>query len=142
MSTFWWKIILIIGIFILISLAYDTFMRKWLKVEKKEFFSYNFVNEKHRFVHWFVTIGGLICIFLTIPLSLGSSWFMQPWYLVIIILPIQEAARAVFERKYADNPNDFKFTISQIVFTLIWIFLLFQTRFFGLGEIKASNLPL
>ncbi|MEC5424740.1 DUF4181 domain-containing protein [Virgibacillus sp. C22-A2] len=53
---FWLKLILALTLFALLLIAFNAVMSKWLKVEKKKFFSYNHVNEKHKKVDWIIRI--------------------------------------------------------------------------------------
>ena len=59
-------------------------------------------------------------------------WFLQPWFIIFIFIVVSEMVRAAMERKYAENPNAYKLTISQIIFMLILFFALYKTDFFGL----------
>jgi hypothetical protein len=49
---------------------------------------------------------------------LDWNWFLQPWFIIFIFIVVSETTRAVMERKYAENPNGYKLTISQIIFVL------------------------
>ncbi|UOE96335.1 DUF4181 domain-containing protein [Alkalihalobacillus sp. LMS39] len=60
------------------------------------------------------------------------SWFVQPWFILVMFVIVSELVTAVMERKYAENPNDYKFTVSQVIFLLIVLFTLYITDFFGL----------
>lgn len=46
-------------------------------------------------------------------------WFLQPWFILVVFIVVSEMVRAIMERKYAENPNAYKLTINQIIFSLI-----------------------
>ncbi|WP_096200049.1 DUF4181 domain-containing protein [Bacillus sp. FJAT-45350] len=132
-STFLLSILLFLAILLLI-VSFNKIMRKWLKVEKEKLFSYNHVNEKHKKIDWTIRIVALVFFLLgyvvnTIRESIHELF--QPWFLLLIII-VSEAVKAVMERKYAENPNAYKLTISQIIFVLVLLFTLYKTDFFGL----------
>ncbi|SEI02249.1 protein of unknown function [Halobacillus karajensis] len=127
------KLTLWVVMILLFWLAFNKIMRKWLNVERNNFFSYNHVNEKHKKIDWTIRIITMISLLLTIPISFTQNfWLIQPWFLIIIFVVVSETVRAVMERKYAENPNAYKFTISQIIFVLLLFFTLLQTDLFGL----------
>lgn len=130
-------IMIILLVFVPLALfAFHTTMRKWLKVEEHNFFSYNHVNQKHKRIDWTIRVIAMVGMLLSLPVYLSSDftyWFLQSWIIMILFLIISEIVRAVMERKYAENPNAYKLTIIQLLFTLLLIFVLFQ--FLGLFEI-------
>ncbi|WP_368505177.1 DUF4181 domain-containing protein [Alkalihalophilus sp. As8PL] len=128
--------LIVFGIILLLVVLFNTIMRKWLRVEKKKFFSYNHINEKHKKIDWTIRITTIIAIFIGYVISImrGSTemiWALQPWFILLVFIVVSEMVRAIMERKYAENPNDYKFTISQIIFFLILFFTLYKTDFFG-----------
>ncbi|GAB3056353.1 DUF4181 domain-containing protein [Virgibacillus ainsalahensis] len=141
---FWPNLILLLAIILLLMVLFNTIMRKWLRIKKKKFFSYNHVNEKHKKIDWTIRITTIVVILLgyIITITRGPMdmiWFLQPWFILFIFMIVSETVRAVMERKYAENPNAYKLTISQIVFFLILLFTLFMTDFFGLIEITKRE---
>ncbi|KHF39347.1 DUF4181 domain-containing protein [Halalkalibacter okhensis] len=135
--TFWLNIIWLLAIILLLLYLFNSIMRKWLKVEKKKFLSYNHVNEQHKKIDWIIRVLTIVVILLgyVITLMRGPTemiWFLQPWFILFVFIVVSEMVRAVMERKYAENPNAYKFTISQLIFLLILFFTLYKTGFFGL----------
>ncbi|MBU8878816.1 DUF4181 domain-containing protein [Bacillus sp. FJAT-29790] len=129
--TFWMNLILLLASVFILLIAFNTIMRKWLKIkEKNKFFSYNHINEKHKKIDWTIRIITIVILLL----GYVMAWieFSQSWLIIFIFIVVSETIRAVMERKYAENPNAYKLTISQIVFILILFFTLFKTDFFGL----------
>ncbi|WML44674.1 DUF4181 domain-containing protein [Neobacillus sp. PS3-40] len=135
--TFWLRLISLLAFVLLLLVSFNTIMRKWLKIERKKFFSYNHVNEKHKKIDWTIRITTIVSILSGYVINIMRDpinwlWFLQPWFIIFIFIVVSETVRAVMERKYAENPNAYKLTISQIIFVLILFFTLFKTDFFGL----------
>ncbi|MDL4839448.1 DUF4181 domain-containing protein [Aquibacillus rhizosphaerae] len=134
---FWLKLVMLIVIVLLLWVSLNTIMRKWLHVERQKFFSYNHVNEKHKNIDWVIRITTMISILIGYGINITREvsnwyWFLQPWFILIIYVIASQISRAVMERKYAQNPNAYKVTISEILFLLILYFMLFKTDFLGL----------
>ena len=136
-SMFWLKLLLLLTVFSVLMISFNAIMRKWLGVEKRKAFSHNHVNDKHKKIDWSIrfifiaimVIGGLINVTM-IPRE--PYLFLQPWFLLFVLIFVTETVRAVMERRYAKNPNDYVFTVFQLVFTLILLILIFMTDFFGI----------
>ncbi len=112
-------------------------MRKWLNVEKKKWFSYNHLNEKHKKLDWMIRITFLLLLLISFFYNVTQDPFDRIWYLethilLFVFIIASETVRAVMEKRYADNRNDYKFTISQLAFIALSILLFYTTNFFGL----------
>lgn len=133
---FWFKFLLLIAIVLLLLVSFNTKMRKWLDVGRKKFFSYNYINEKHKRIDRTLRIATIITILITFPINITyesiNYWFLQPWFILFIFIVVSELVKVVMEWKYATNPNAYKLTTSQIIFNLILIYTLIKTNFFGL----------
>ncbi|WP_017381884.1 DUF4181 domain-containing protein [Paenisporosarcina sp. TG-14] len=139
-STFWLKLLpllLILTVYFVLMISFNAIMRRWLGVEKRKAFSHNHVNDKHKKIDWSIrlffiammVIGGFINVTI-IPRE--PYLFLQPWFLLFVLIFITETVRAVMEKRYAKNPNAYIFTVYQLVFTLILLILLYTTDFFGI----------
>jgi hypothetical protein len=133
------NVLLLLTIYSLLIYIFNKVMRKWLKVEKKKFFSYNQVNHKHIKIDWIIRITFLLLLIISTTMNimrmqkgLEKIWFLETYVILFIFIIVTETARALMERKYAENRNDFKFTIIQLVFISILLFLTYTTNFFGL----------
>lgn len=129
------RFISLLAIILLLWMSFNIIMRKWLKVERKKFFSYNHVNEKHKKMDWtirIITIASILLGFIINMSRESTNWFLQSWVVLFIFIVVSETVRAVMERKYAKNPNTYKLTISELLFVIILFFILFKTDFFGL----------
>lgn len=114
-------------------------MSKWLKVEKKKFFSYNHVNTKHKKIDWIIRITFLLLLIISTTINimrlqkgLEKIWYLETYVILFIFIIVTETARALMERRYAKDRNDYKYTIVQLVFISILLFLTYSTNFFGL----------
>ncbi|MEK4803061.1 DUF4181 domain-containing protein [Oceanobacillus sp. FSL K6-0118] len=130
------RFILLLAIVGFILFLFHTIMRNWLKVEKRRgnLFSNNYFNEKHKKIDWTIRIITIVIILFTYVITIMREPMDRtyPWFIIFILIGISEIVRAIMERKYAENPNEYKLTISQVIFTLILFLILFKTDFFGL----------
>ncbi|MEN8698230.1 MULTISPECIES: DUF4181 domain-containing protein [Bacillus] len=132
------RLALLVAIVLLLLFSFNILARKWFKVEKKKLFSYNHVNEKHKKIDWIIRLSSMASILVGYAINITRDpsdwyWFLQPWFILTIYIVISQAATAVMERKYAQNPNAYKVTISELIFILLLFFTLYQTDFWGLG---------
>lgn len=110
---------LIMLVFLLLLWIFNWVTRKLLKVEKKPIFSYNHINEQHKKVDWTIRITFIVVFLISLVIyQTTPGWPVQPAVLLIIFLIVLEVARAVFEKKYAENENDYKFTLYQLGFAV------------------------
>jgi len=139
MDSLWLKFILFITSYALLIFLFNIGMRKWFKVKKKKLFSYHHLNGKHKKIDWMIRITFVILIVVggfynaTRP-PLERVWFLETYILLIFLVILSETVTAVMEKRYAENRNDYKFTISQIVFLSLSVLLIFSTDFFGLFD--------
>ncbi|WP_226537448.1 DUF4181 domain-containing protein [Fictibacillus halophilus] len=133
------NVLLLLAIYSLLIYIFNNVMRKWLKVEKKEFFSYNHVNHRHKKIDWIIRITFLLLLIISTTINimrmqkgLEKMWFLETYVILFIFIIVTETARAWMERKYAENRNDYKFTIVHLVFISILLLLTVSTNFFGL----------
>lgn len=134
---FWQELFLLLTIVLLLLVSFNALMRKLLKVEKKKFFSYNHVNEKHSKIDWTIRITFIVILLLryfvdTTRDPMDSIWFFEPWLLMMVFIVATEVARATKEYKYAENQNAYKLTISQLVFIVVIFLTLYLSNFLGM----------
>jgi uncharacterized membrane protein YfcA len=138
-SDFWLRLASILLLYSLLLFFLNLLLRKWLNVKRKKFFSYNHINEKHKKVDWMIRITFMIALLIGYFINITRSpeeqiTFLQPYILIFIFLVVSETARAIMERRYAENKNDYVFTVSQMVFNAGFLLSLFSTNFFGWFE--------
>jgi Domain of unknown function (DUF4181) len=139
LDNFWLKLFLLLAIYGVLISVFNMVMRKWFKVEKKKFFSYNHLNNLHKKIEWSIRIiflvlliVGTIINLMRINKDLEKIWFLETYILMFVFIIVTEIIRAFMERKYAANKNDYLFTIIQLVFISILLSLTFTTDYFGL----------
>ncbi|WP_394173178.1 DUF4181 domain-containing protein [Guptibacillus hwajinpoensis] len=135
---FWLKLVLLIIILIVLNFTFSAVMRRWLKVEKRKFFSYNHVNKLHSKVDWSIRITLMVVIILgafynVTKLPAESLWYLEAWFVLFIFLIVSESVQALFEWKYAINRRDYIYTLSQLSFYVIVVIALVSTGFLWLG---------
>lgn len=133
----WIKLFIMLAVFGTILFFINKAMRKWLGVEKKEVFSYNHVNEKHKKIDWTIRI--LTILFMGIGFTLNVNrdpseriWFLETYFLLIVFIFATEIARVAMEKKYAENKKDYIFTTFQLVMISLFFILIYLTDFFGI----------
>ena len=110
---FWWRMaIFLIGTAVVIFIV-NAILRKLLGVKRKSLFSYNHINETHRKIDWGIRLFMLSGILLSAIFAFESFHF----YMLLIFLifgAVQEIVRAAIEKKHAENPKDYLFTLIQL----------------------------
>lgn len=137
-DNFWLILFTIIITILVLNVLFSGVMRRKLKVEKKKFFSYNHVNERHSKVDWWIRISfvilitiGLVVNIMTMPAEI--KWYREPWPLLLTFIIVSEIVRASFERKYATNRNDYIFTIGQLVFNIVLVAVVLSSFYIWLA---------
>ncbi|WP_404323333.1 DUF4181 domain-containing protein [Cytobacillus firmus] len=131
----WPKLLLLVAIVGASMYFFELGLRKRLKVEKKKFFSYNHINDKHKKVDWTIRIGFLVAILGGGAFNITRDpmewlWFLEPWFLLFVFIGVSESARALMEWKYAENRRAYMVTIIHLVFVLVLLLTVINTDFF------------
>ena len=136
-SAFWLKLLFLIAVLSLSIFLFNALMRKLLNVERPKAFSHNHVNDAHSKIDWSIRI--LFIFLMLIGFFINASrveeepyLFLQPYFLLFVMIFITETVRAVMERKYAKNPNAYLYTVSQMIFATLLVIVVFSTDFFGI----------
>ncbi|MCR8847934.1 DUF4181 domain-containing protein [Rossellomorea sp. SC111] len=138
MDHFLLKSFLFLSIYALLIFLFNAGMRKILKVKRKKRFSYNHVNDHHKKLDWMIRITFLILIVVAGIYNAsnldqdGRVWYLEPYMMVFGLVLVSETVRAFFEKRHSENPNDYKFTLSQLAFLSITLLLFLTTEFFGI----------
>jgi Domain of unknown function (DUF4181) len=138
MADFLLKSFLFLSIYALLIFLFNAGMRKILNVKRKKMFSYNHMNERHKKIDWtirftFLFLIVIVGVYNTYTLGPeGEVWYLKPYILIFGFVLVSEAVRAIFEKRHSENPNDYKFTLSQLAFLSITLLLFFTTEFFGI----------
>lgn len=132
---FWIKLIVVLVVFMLVLIIFNRVMRKWLKVEKKKAFTYNYVNKKHEKIDWTLRIIFIAAIVLGSFINIErneSLWYLEAWFIMFCLIFLTEAVRIFMEWRHAENKNDYLFTLSQLVFCTVIVTSFFTTNYYGL----------
>ncbi|WP_233569871.1 DUF4181 domain-containing protein [Falsibacillus albus] len=127
---------MILAIYFVVQLAINYLLRKWLKVKRKKLFSYNHLNEKHKKIDWTIRI--ITIVLLVIGTTINATripteqfWFLQTYFILFMMIFSTETTRAIMEKKYAENRNDYLYTTFQLIFASILVISIFTTDFWG-----------
>lgn len=120
------RLILMVFIYGICLFLINKFTSKRLNVKKKKFFSYDYVNDKHKKIDWiiritfvfFIIIGGFINISRD---SLNTLWSLQAAILIFASIIVSEIVRIIMEKIYSENKNEYIFTAIQLVVTSIFL---------------------
>ena len=135
------KLIVILISLVLVLHIFNYTIRKLLGVERKKWFSYNHINERHKKLDWYLRIAFIILIMFLSFLPLYNTellnhryWYLLPGISAFIFLIISELLRAFMEWKYAENKKAYIATIIELCFALcfaisitIWIITTYFT---------------
>ena len=129
--------ILFLIVLFLISSIFGFVIRKLLGVERKKWFSNDYVNERHKkldlSVRLFFTTLVLISAYYTINNdTVEIAWYFETWFIIIVFLVFSEMLRAFMEWKYAENKKDVVATIAEMMFMICIVLLMIKTHFFWL----------
>lgn len=129
-ADFSWQLILfLVGaafIFYLVSL----FLRKLLGIEKRNLMSPGYVNERHEKVEFRL---GIIAAVLVAAVTIGSGFkSLNPIYAGLFFGLLITMYRAYMEKKYAENPNEYLYTLLEFT---IGILLMLSLASFMFPEI-------
>ncbi|QPQ31048.1 DUF4181 domain-containing protein [Lysinibacillus sp. JNUCC 51] len=131
-------LILFLIVLVLVINIFEFVIRKLLGAERKKWFSYNHINERHKKLDWSLRII-FICLFISSYYMIDNDTFGIPffktWFILIVFLITSEMLRAFMEWKYAENKRDFVATIAETMFMISIVFLVITTGFFGLFNV-------
>ena len=132
---FWIKFgLIVIIVFTVISLV-KLLLRKLFNIEKvkKEFFSYNHINELHRKIDTGLRIFSVITLIL---LTFVVLFYFEDLIYLILIVPIvlvvmDYMVKAYFEWKYTQYPKQSILTLTEMLLILIAIIIVFELKLLG-----------
>jgi len=130
-------LVLFLVVLLLIISIFEFVIRKLLGVERKKWFSYDYINERHKKLDRFVRIIYMILIvissyYMSNNDTVGIAFYFKPWFIIIAFLVSSEMLRAFMEWKYAENKKDVVATIAEMMFMISIILITIKTDFFGL----------
>ncbi|WP_205170990.1 DUF4181 domain-containing protein [Bacillus pakistanensis] len=125
---FWPKLIAILLAYLILHLLLNKAMRNWLHLERKKFFSYNFVNDVHKKGEWLIRIT-FVCIYILmffLSISDPTPNLLLPSIILIFSIISTDLFRAVIEWKYSSNPKDYILTFSQLGLNIVFLFIVYN----------------
>ncbi|MGN7410886.1 DUF4181 domain-containing protein [Sporosarcina sp. SAFN-010] len=136
MDNFIGKLILAVVLFMSVFYLLDCLLRRYLKLEKVNFFKNNYVNVKHQKIDWtlrFILVFGFLV--LTIIMSSGEKatttvFFVFVCYSLLNAI-VLELVRAYMQKKYAENKNEYIPTLIQLSLLIIVVPTFLYTKLFG-----------
>lgn len=94
--------------------------RKWLGVKRKKLFSYNYLNSFHKKGEWVIRILFIISYGVLAGIlydsAYSSRYLLLTAFAFIFLLAV---FRAIMEKRNAENPNDYLFTLFESSFALV-----------------------
>ena len=132
---FWIKFCLLMIIVFVLNSIVKLLLRNLIKIDKvkKEFFSFNYINELHRKIDKGVRILSAITL-MTLSYVL-LFYYEDLIYLIIIAVIVftvlDYMIRAFFEWKYTQYPKQSFLTISEMFLILIAIIIIFEFKLLG-----------
>lgn len=127
------KLILFIGGMFVILFLINLFLRKVLGIEKRNFLKAQYVNDRHRKVEFWLSMTGVAGVVAATVYGYGNGAFF-PIYATLISGLIITAYRVYMEKKFAEHPKEYLFTILE--FSLMILFIL------SLGSYLFPDIPL
>ncbi|ANU14509.1 hypothetical protein B481_0272 [Planococcus halocryophilus Or1] len=117
------RFILFIGGSIASIFLVDMLLRKILGVEKKKSVKDRHFNDLHKKWDNIVSTGsGIVVLILALIIIVSDSPVNIYWFLLAAVVPISPLlVRVGFEKKYAENPNEYLITLLRMVITIVII---------------------
>lgn len=110
-------------------------MRRLLKVERKKLFSYNHVNLRHKKIDWGIRIAVIILMIIGACINIArfpsTILFLEPYFLLFVLIFLAESVTVWMEWKYAENRKAYLVTLIQLIFIIIILIILYVTNIFG-----------
>lgn len=131
------RLLAILLIFGVLYIGSTYIIREYFKVEHLSWWSYNFINDKHKRYDMALRTLSVILIIIgyIVNLSRGIEnelWFFQPWSIIFALIILGQFLRAYMEKKYIEDKNYYKASIAEAVALIVILFITYQTNFYGL----------
>lgn len=127
------KLILFIGGMFVILFLVNLFLRKVLGIEKRNFLKAHYVNDRHKKVDFYLNMAGIVGVLAAAAYGYGKSG-LYPIYATLVVALIVTMYRVYMEKKYAEHPKEYLFTLLE--FPLMILFIL------SLGSFLFPEFPL
>ncbi|WP_117161503.1 DUF4181 domain-containing protein [Paraliobacillus sp. X-1268] len=115
---------ILFGIFILIQIFLNIWLRKKLEVRKKDWFSYNHVNKLHKWLDWSLR---LVMVFVLpisyfIPFTVETNEYAGlPFIILMVYFILDGLLRTFMEWKYYPGRKDYIVTLINTIVLFFFI---------------------
>lgn len=131
-ADFSWKLILFLVGSAIIFFLVNLFLRKLLGMKKRTLLNPHYVNERHEKVEFRLSIIGAV---LVGAVTIGSDFrSLNPVYASLVLGILITLYRAYMEKKYAENPNEYRFTLLEFSIGILLVL--------SLGSFLFPDMPL
>lgn len=112
-------------------------IRRYYQVKHLSWWRHNYINDEHKRFDRLLRAMAIILIIIgtIVNYSRGINdelWFFQPWVILFAMIIIGQFLRAYMEKKYVENENYYKASVSEGFVLIIVLFITQQTNFYGL----------
>ncbi|RSD29050.1 DUF4181 domain-containing protein [Mesobacillus subterraneus] len=111
-----WKFIILAAMMISVLAFIKFVIRKSLKIPKvkKEFFSYNHINDQHRKIDWAVRFTALIVYFFLIHQLMLEEFPLNVFLIILSFLySTENFVRAYFEWRHSEHPRQWILSLAE-----------------------------
>lgn len=128
-------IIVVIGVS-LVFYFLSKLLRTYFKLGKQNYFSNDYVNDKHKKLDWIVRII-LVSGFILLAIPMYSDETGTETLLVLVIsymlfnTIVLDLLRVIMQKKYAQNENEYIPTLIQLGLIIVMAPIIIYTKFFG-----------
>lgn len=134
---FFWRFLLVMLIFGVMSAGSTYLIRKYFKVESLSWWSHNYVNDEHKRFDQMLRTISVVWIIIGTIVNISRDvnnqlWYFQTGIIVFIMIVLGQFLRAYMEKKYKENENYYKASIIEAFVLIIILFITYQTNFYGL----------
>lgn len=98
----------------------NLFLKKVLGVEKRNIFKANYVNARHKKVEFYLDIVGTVGMVAALIYGYEHG-ALYPIYASVVAALIVTLYKAYMERKYAENPREYIFTLLEFPLIILLI---------------------
>lgn len=116
-----WKFVSFLLGMVAILFLVNLFLRNVLGVEKRSFFKANYVNARHEKVDFYLNIAGTVGMVAAFIYGYEHG-ALYPIYASVIVALIATLYKAYMEKKYAENPREYVFTLLEFPLIILLIF--------------------
>ena len=125
----WLNFILIVLVTFTLIAAVRIILRKSFNIEKvkRNFFSYNHINNLHKKLDWMIRITTAIVLIVCLYLIVFGDFSINLFLIALIITSgIEYAISAFFEWRHSENPKESIITISEMFIVIFVLFVIIQ----------------